>query len=78
MSSVTSIAETPRFRISKPTAATVGIPLLDLRVICNHANDYSNLSPIEPSVVGGAKIADAICRAVVGHDFATKRTAVWV
>ncbi len=55
-----------------------GIPLIDLRVLCDHAGDYSPLSPIEPSVVGGAKIADAICRLVAGHDFATARTAVWV
>jgi hypothetical protein len=59
-------------------AATAGIPLVDLRVICNHPDDYSPLSPIEPSVVGGAKIADAICRMLRGHDFAGGRTAVWV
>jgi hypothetical protein len=57
---------------------STGIPLIDLRVICNHPDDYSPLSPIEPSVIGGAKIADAICRMLAGHDFATKRTAVWV
>jgi hypothetical protein len=54
------------------------IPLIDLRIVCNHPNDYSPLSPIEPSVVGGAKIADAICRVVTGHDFTSGRTAVWV
>ena len=59
-------------------AISTGIPLIDLRVICNHPDDYSPLSPIEPSVIGGAKIADAICRMLAGHDFATKRTAVWV
>jgi hypothetical protein len=59
-------------------AAGAGIPLIDLRVICNHPDDYSPLSPIEPSVVGGAKIADAICRMLAGHDFAAARTAVWV
>ncbi len=59
-------------------AAATGIPLLDLRVTCDHPDDYSPLSPIEPSVVGGAKIADAICRMLAGHDFATGRTAVWV
>lgn len=60
------------------TAITAGLPFLDLRVICNHADDYSPLSPIEPSVIGGAKIADAICRMLAGHDFTAKRTAVWV
>lgn len=60
------------------SAASTGIPLLDLRVICNRPDDYSPLSPIEPSVVGGAKIADAICRMLSGHDFTAARTLVWV
>jgi hypothetical protein len=59
-------------------AISAGIPLIDLRVLCNHPDDYSPLSPIEPSVIGGAKIADAICRLLAGHDFTAKRTAVWV
>jgi hypothetical protein len=59
-------------------AVTTGIPLIDLRVTCNHADDYSPLSPIEPSVVGGAKIADAICRMLADHDFSHKRCAVYV
>ncbi|HVL14517.1 MAG TPA: hypothetical protein VM529_18230, partial [Gemmata sp.] len=54
-------------------AATAGIPLIDLRVICNDANDYSPLSPIEPSVAGGAKIAGSICRMLAVHDFAARR-----
>lgn len=36
--------------------------VVDLRFICNAPADYAN--PIEPSVVGGAKIAQAIARAV--------------
>lgn len=60
------------------TAFAAGIPLIDLRVLCNHPDDYSPLSPIEPSVVGGAKIADTICRMLAGHDFSTKRSTVWV
>jgi hypothetical protein len=35
-----------------------GWPLIDLRLICNSPEDYAN--PIEPSVVGGDKIASAI------------------
>ena len=38
-----------------------GLPLIDLRLICNEAADYAN--PIEPSVHGGAKIARAIAAA---------------
>jgi hypothetical protein len=59
------------------TAVNAGIPLVDLRLICDQPGDYSPLSPIEPSMAGGAKIADAICRAVTGHDFATKRCIVY-
>lgn len=58
-------------------AVAAGIPLIDLRVLCGHPGDYSPLSPIEPSVTGGAKIADAICRLLAGHDFSAGRTAVW-
>jgi hypothetical protein len=58
-------------------AVVAGLPLLDLRVICNHPDDYSPLSPIEPSVVGGAKIADGICRLVTEHDFATRRSVIY-
>jgi lysophospholipase L1-like esterase len=34
------------------------LPLIDLRLICDHPGDYAN--PIEPSEQGGAKIAAAI------------------
>jgi hypothetical protein len=59
-------------------AAAAGVPLIDLRVTCTDPGDYSPISPIEPSVVGGAKIADAICRMLAGHDFAAGRTVAWV
>jgi hypothetical protein len=35
-----------------------GLSLIDLRVLCNEDGDFAN--PIEPSVQGGQKIADAI------------------
>jgi hypothetical protein len=59
-------------------AVRVGIPLIDLRVICDTPDDYSPLSAIEPSVTGGAKIANAICRLVAAHDFTKKGCAVYV
>jgi GDSL-like lipase/acylhydrolase family protein len=43
-----------------------GLPLIDLRLICNESTDYAPSSPIEPSQAGGAKIARAILRAVIG------------
>jgi hypothetical protein len=41
-------------------AARKGLPVLDLRIVCRDADDYSRLSPIEPSVAGGQKIAAAL------------------
>jgi hypothetical protein len=43
-------------------AFTFGIPLIDLRLICNEDKDYAN--PIEPSVQGGEKITNAILQVV--------------
>lgn len=39
-----------------------GLPLIDLRLICDDPADYAN--PIEPSVAGGEKISAAILAAV--------------
>ena len=50
-------------------AARAGVSVLDLRVLCREGADYSSLSPIEPSAVGGAKIAGALARFVAMHDF---------
>jgi hypothetical protein len=41
-------------------AFAAGVTLIDLRVICDEAADYSEISPIEPSASGGAKVASAI------------------
>lgn len=59
-------------------AVAAGLPVIDLRQVCGHADDYSPMSPIEPSVVGGAKIAEAIARAVTSHDFGQSRTTIYV
>lgn len=53
-----------------------GLPLLDLRMICNEDADYAN--PIEPSVQGGEKISAVIKLIVTNHDFTQKRTVVFV
>lgn len=44
------------------------LPVIDLRLICTEATDYSSSSPIEPSQAGGGKIARAIIRAVVDEE----------
>ncbi len=45
-------------------AAAAGAGVIDLRLVCDDAGDYAAVSPIEPSVAGGAKIARAIVAAV--------------
>lgn len=53
-----------------------GLPVLDLRLICDEDADFAN--PIEPSAQGGAKIAAAIARLVAEHDFGRRRSEVFV
>jgi lysophospholipase L1-like esterase len=44
-----------------------GLPVLDLRLICDEDEDYAN--PIEPSVQGGDKISRAIVRLLEADPF---------
>ena len=46
------------------TAISHGLQVIDLRAICSRPEDYAN--PIEPSSVGGEKIARAIVALVTG------------
>ena len=46
------------------TAIVHGLQVIDLRAICSRAEDYAN--PIEPSSIGGEKIARAIVALVTG------------
>lgn len=56
-------------------AVLAGLPLLDLRLICNENSDYAN--PIEPSDVGGRKIAGKIFELIREHDFSRRRTEIF-
>jgi lysophospholipase L1-like esterase len=49
--------------------------VIDLRLVCDQAVDYSN--PIEPSVCGGGKIARAVARAVTERRTDGARTEVF-
>ncbi len=53
------------------------IPVIDLRLICNQPADYSDISPIEPSVRGGDKITTAIVDVLNNCDFAAKQSLVY-
>jgi hypothetical protein len=52
-----------------------GLPVLDLRLVCNDDADFAN--PIEPSVQGGWKIAGAITSLVSEHDFSMGRCQIF-
>ena len=54
-----------------------GLPILDLRFVCDEPRDYSSLSPIEPSETGGMKIVKAIVRVVRSHDFDRGETMIY-
>jgi hypothetical protein len=58
-------------------AFSAGLPVLDLRLVCDRPADYSHVSAIEPSAVGGAKIARAIAAVVTSHDFARRQSTVY-
>jgi hypothetical protein len=56
-------------------ASINGLPIIDLRLICNEADDYAN--EIEPSDKGGKKIAAKILEVVEKHDFSNKKTSIY-
>jgi hypothetical protein len=57
-------------------AFTLGLPVIDLRLVCDDPGDYAN--PIEPSVQGGRKIAGTIRRVLAEHDFQRRESVVFV
>ena len=59
-------------------AATQGVPIIDLRGVCDESSDFSSVSPIEPSDTGGAKIASAIAHVVRGHPFSVRYSTIYV
>ena len=55
-------------------AFSEGLPLIDLRLICNEEEDYAN--PIEPSARGGEKMAAAIAGLVTSAGESEPRSIV--
>ena len=58
-------------------ATKLGVPIIDLRIVCDNSDDYSSISPIEPSKEGGRKISDQILRVFNDHDFESKTVHVY-
>ena len=52
-----------------------GLPIIDLRLVCNENDDYAN--EIEPSDKGGKKIANTIYEVLENHYFSSKRTTIY-
>jgi len=52
------------------------LPLIDLRVLCDEDKDFAN--PIEPSCIGGLKIAKVINKIVDVHSFDSNACGVYV
>jgi lysophospholipase L1-like esterase len=52
------------------------LAVIDLRALCREPEDYANA--IEPSAVGGRKIARAIARVVESHDFGAAAASIYV
>ena len=58
-------------------AFAFGLPVMDLRLICEEPEDYSSISPIEPSGQGGDKISDVIVNLLRQHNFSTGTSTIW-
>ena len=58
-------------------AFAFGLPVMDLRLICEAPEDYSSISPIEPSGQGGDKISDVIVNLLRQHNFSTGTSTIW-
>lgn len=58
-------------------AFSAGLPVIDLRLVCDRRADYSAVSPIEPSSAGGAKIAHVVAALMTTHDFAQRLSVVY-
>ena len=56
-------------------AVNFNIPVIYLRLIFNDKSDYAN--PIEPSAIGGLKMAKVIREVVYKHDFLSNDTTVY-
>jgi len=58
-------------------AFKINAPVIDLRLACDEARDYSNISPIEPSGYGGKKITDLIITVTEDHPFNDEKSIIY-
>ncbi|MDX8414259.1 MAG: SGNH/GDSL hydrolase family protein [Mariprofundales bacterium] len=53
------------------------LPVIDLRMLCSEAADFSKISPIEPSAIGASKIAGRIKSLVNYHQYGSSETRIY-
>jgi hypothetical protein len=53
------------------------VPVIDLRFVCGSADDYSSVSSIEPSALGGKRISNAIARIVTSDAFGREESRIF-
>jgi hypothetical protein len=58
-------------------AIAASVPIVDLRLVCDRADDFSPLSPIEPSHIGGSKITRVIAEVATTHAFGRAGSRVY-
>ena len=58
-------------------AVAKGLPIIDLRILCDDEDDYSRSSPIEPSGRGARKIAKVINQVVMAHDYSSGKCVIY-
>ncbi len=58
-------------------ASKRGFAILDIRNVCTEKDDYSELSPIEPSAKGGMKIVEGISQVIEEHETIGPRSVVY-
>ncbi|MEO0562524.1 MAG: GDSL-type esterase/lipase family protein [Chloroflexota bacterium] len=56
-------------------AGSHAIPVIDLRAVCDDWEDFAN--PIEPSAIGGEKIAVAFYQVMTAHSFEGSHTVIY-
>ena len=59
-------------------AFSLGLPVLDLRLVFNDPADYSDISPIEPSAQGGEKIVRNIINILQKQNFSSDMSSIWL
>jgi hypothetical protein len=59
------------------SAFAIGLPVIDLRLVCDKPDDYSAVSPIEPSARGGAKIAAIVAEVALLDKYPSGHTVVY-